>query len=1194
MSSRIALTVCMGSLFAFMATSVSADIRADLLAYWPMDEGGGTTAADVVGGFDGAIEGNVEWVEGVVGYGLQFPGSAGNTVNSGSIDLNIGSSFTLASWINMPDCGDQYQVFFAKGPKAPGHYEMYINGGTGGGRLRGGAAAYIPDLGDFYSNVKVDNDEWHHIAWTYDGAAMACYVDGGATGERTWNVSGSVVATTSQLRIGSLADGALPFEGTLDDVAVFGRALTQEEVQAVMLGLAKREKATDPKPTDMAVDVPRDETLSWTVGDFAVTHDVYLGTSFDDVSAASRADPLGVLVSQGQTASSYDLPTGLEFGQTYYWRVDEVNGPPDSTIFEGEVWSFTLEPLAYPITNITATSNGLSEEGVGPERTVDGSGLNAQDEHSTLDTDMWLATPTDDEPLWIHYEFDRVYKLHEMHVWNYNVAMEKVIGFGLKDVAIEYSTNAVDWQILGDVEFTQATGRSTYTYNTSVDFGGVAAKHIRFIVNTAWGILGQHGLSEVRFYQIPTFAREPKPVDGATGVALDSALNWRAGREAVMHHVHFGTDEVAVASGEAMVDVVAQSSYEPGELDVATTYFWRIDEINDAEAVSVWEGNLWSFATQESLVVDDFEGYTDEEPFRIFDAWLDGWEDPSNGSIIGYAEPPFAERQIVFGGRQSMNLIYDNSDAPISEAERTWVTPQDWTRHGVDTLRLWLRGRPAPASVAFDVATGSYTVSTVGDGSRRDIFDTADAFHFVHMELTGNGSITARVDNITGGGIWAKVGVMVRESLEPGAAHAMMSVTPANRVSFVRRTTGNGASTDVNGDPDAFVLPRWVRVTRTGNVLRAEQSSDGVNWVGPTADPAQAEIGMFLPETVYVGLAFSSYTGGAAEATFSNVMTTGSVSPGGTFSTWQDIGIANNVPEQFYVALEDGAGRSAVMSHEDGSGAVNTTYWKSWDIPFSNFADAGVNLAGIKKMRIGVGDRNVPASGATGVVYIDDVQLRAGVVAGGEPILQLDASMLALQDGDLVIDWGGVAAVGSPVFQESQTPGGGPAVLLDGSAHFGQVTLASSVAGDFILAAVISPEDLDAYHNIIDDDAGQRPMLWVDNRSPSTYEANFSPTGAIAAEVGSTGTDKWDIVIMDSRAGVLFLNTPTVPHPINAIPWSPAAGSQGFSLFNRGGGAAFQGRLAELRIYNDAEAFGSDFAGLYQELFDKWFVGEAQ
>ena len=124
-------------------------------------------------------------------------------------------------------------------------------------------------------------------------------------------------------------------------------------------------------------------------------------------------------------------------------------------------------------------------------------GLNAADEHSVETVDMWLATPVA-EPLWIQYEFDGVYKLHEMLVWNYNVQFEPILGFGLKSVSVEYSENGTDWATLGDVEFAKATATTTYKANTTVSFGGVPARYVRLNVNSGWGMLSQFGLSEVR------------------------------------------------------------------------------------------------------------------------------------------------------------------------------------------------------------------------------------------------------------------------------------------------------------------------------------------------------------------------------------------------------------------------------------------------------------------------------------------------------------------------------------------------------------------------------------------------------------------------------------------------------------------------------------------------------------------------
>ena len=107
-------------------------------------------------------------------------------------------------------------------------------------------------------------------------------------------------------------------------------------------------KARVPVPANEATDVLRDVVLAWTPGEYAAAHDVYFGTAFNDVNDASRTSPLNVLASQGQDVATY-TPGRLDFGRTYYWRIDEVNAPPDSTIYKGGVWTFTTEPVGFEI-----------------------------------------------------------------------------------------------------------------------------------------------------------------------------------------------------------------------------------------------------------------------------------------------------------------------------------------------------------------------------------------------------------------------------------------------------------------------------------------------------------------------------------------------------------------------------------------------------------------------------------------------------------------------------------------------------------------------------------------------------------------------------------------------------------------------------------------------------------------------------
>jgi len=269
---------------------------------------------------------------------------------------------------------------------------------------------------------------------------------------------------------------------------------------------ARRSIAHDPSPEHEVADVAIEgTTLSWTPGEYVSPingHKVYFSESFNDVN-----DGIGGVT---QDANSYAPGQRLDFGTTYYWRVDEVNAPPDSTVFEGDVWSFTTEPFAYAVENITATASSSLLVDTGPENTVNGSGLDVSDLHSIEPADMWLSS---DEPngAWIEFEFDKIYKLHEMLVWNSNQMTESFVGYGCKDVIIEYSVDGNDYTTLGAThEFSQAPGTPGYAHNTTIDFGGAAAKNVRLTANNNWGgILPQYSLSEVRFLYIPLRAREP-------------------------------------------------------------------------------------------------------------------------------------------------------------------------------------------------------------------------------------------------------------------------------------------------------------------------------------------------------------------------------------------------------------------------------------------------------------------------------------------------------------------------------------------------------------------------------------------------------------------------------------------------------------------------------------------------------------
>jgi hypothetical protein len=200
------------------------------------------------------------------------------------------------------------------------------------------------------------------------------------------------------------------------------------------------------------------------------------------------------------------------------------------------------------------------------------------------------------------------------------------------------------------------------------------------------------------------------------GVDPGGQLSWRAGREVDSHEVYFSSDSQAVVDGTALIDTIVEDQYGLGSLDLqlGQMYYWKINEVNQAEATPVWEGSLWSFSTSDYLVVDDFESYNDADN-RIYDTWLDGFVN-GTGSTVGHFEAPFAERTTVHSGRQSMPLAYDNTGGvAYSEADYTFAVPQDWTRAGATTLTLYVYGDPDNAAAQLYVKIDGSKIAYDGD-----------------------------------------------------------------------------------------------------------------------------------------------------------------------------------------------------------------------------------------------------------------------------------------------------------------------------------------------------------------------------------------------------------------------------------------------------------------------------------------------
>ncbi|MEA3225887.1 MAG: PA14 domain-containing protein, partial [Planctomycetota bacterium] len=202
---------------------------------------------------------------------------------------------------------------------------------------------------------------------------------------------------------------------------------------------------------------------------------------------------------------------------------------------------------------------------------------------------------------------------------------------------------------------------------------------------------------------LPVRARNPQPLNGIVGVKLIETMDWMAGDDAASHDVYFGTDQEAVRNADRSSPEykgtrgLEDEGHDPGKLAWDTTYYWRVDEVNNTSPDSPWVGTVWSFSTGDFLLVEDFEDYNDYPPDEIWSTWIDGFGTTTNGSTAGYASPDFAagehyvETVVVHGGAQAMPLLYDNN-LKYSEATATLAYPRDWTEEGVGNLSLWIRG----------------------------------------------------------------------------------------------------------------------------------------------------------------------------------------------------------------------------------------------------------------------------------------------------------------------------------------------------------------------------------------------------------------------------------------------------------------------------------------------------------------------
>lgn len=227
----------------FSTTFAMADLMEGLLAYWPLDEGSGKVAHDVSGnGHDGTLDNGPKWVgESKIGTGaLSFDG-ADDRVSIGSFDVVGGDGITIACWFkasNLDTPGnDPRLVSKAIGGDNEAHWFMLSSSREGGIKILRFRLRTDGVTGEkkAHPDGTIELDVWIHAAATWDGTTMRIYRNGVEVGNMPKAGKLDVDASVN-MAIGNQPDGAenRPFNGIIDDVAIWNRPLTQAEILEVM------------------------------------------------------------------------------------------------------------------------------------------------------------------------------------------------------------------------------------------------------------------------------------------------------------------------------------------------------------------------------------------------------------------------------------------------------------------------------------------------------------------------------------------------------------------------------------------------------------------------------------------------------------------------------------------------------------------------------------------------------------------------------------------------------------------------------------------------------------------------------------------------------------------------------------------------------------------------------------------------
>jgi fibronectin type 3 domain-containing protein len=293
------------------ATATTPAAPSGLVASYGFEEGSGTTVSDVSGnGNTGTIASATWTTAGKFGDALSFNGTSSRVTIPNSSSLQLGAGMTLEAWVDPATVSSAYRDVIEKG-----NDEYFLMGTTDHSSAAGGGGIIGGSYGQVFTSSGLPTSTWSHLAVTYDGSTERLYLNGAMVDSVAH--TGTIASSTNALTLGSDPFYGQYFNGLIDEVRIYNKALTATQIQSDMNTAIGVVPSTPTNLTATPVTTTQ-VNLSWSASTDSAG---VTGYRLERCQGAGCTNFAQIASPAGTTYSD----TGLTAGTTYVYRVRAVD-----------------------------------------------------------------------------------------------------------------------------------------------------------------------------------------------------------------------------------------------------------------------------------------------------------------------------------------------------------------------------------------------------------------------------------------------------------------------------------------------------------------------------------------------------------------------------------------------------------------------------------------------------------------------------------------------------------------------------------------------------------------------------------------------------------------------------------------------------------------------------------------------------